>query len=108
MVEETSFFLECFGFPGVGDAVAGDEDVAAIAAGEAFFFLECFCLAAGLEEASGLEAGVGVWANTATAENAINTIKRRKSLFIIGERKACSVALSIFRLAGQEKAGRQN
>ena len=108
MVEEASFFLECFCFPGAGDAAAGDEDVAAVAAGEAFFFLECFCLAAGLEEASGLEAGVGVWANTATAENAINTIKRRKSLFIIGERKACSVALSIFRLAGQEKAGRQN
>jgi hypothetical protein len=34
------------------------------------------------------------------AENAINTIKKRKSLFIIGERKGYRVALSIFRLAG--------
>jgi hypothetical protein len=94
--EDASFFLERFCLAGVGDAAAGDSAVAALAAGEAFFFLECFCLAAGLAEAPGLAAGVGVWPNTATAENAINTITKRKSLFITGEPKGCRIALSIF------------
>ena len=86
-----SCFLECLRFATVGEAsglevgvAAGDEAVATVAS----FFLECLCFAT-VGDASGLEAGVGVWANNAAAENAANTINRRKNLFMVYDHNGC-------------------